>query len=226
LLIERYSGEGRATHYPDLARDVVARNPDLIIATGNNLVLDFKAATTTIPIIGAFADPVGTGIVSSLARPGGNITGITPSVGLQEWDKRVQLLLKVVPQLSRLGGLRSTSLTYPQQAEEHETARRLGIIAVGGRLNYPVDEIEYRRVFAALVNDQADAIMMSYGSDQSEHGRMVVDIADQIMKGAKPSDVPIRQPTKFELAINLKTAKSLGLTMPPELLATADMVVE
>jgi putative ABC transport system substrate-binding protein len=264
LLIERYSGEGRATHYPDLARDVVARNPDLIIATGNNLVLDFKAATTTIPIIGAFADPVGTGIVSSLARPGGNITGITPSVGLQEWDKRVQLLLKVVPQLSRLGGLRSTSLTYPQQAEEHETARRLGIIAVGGRLNYPVDETEYRRVFAALVNDQADAIivsedlenitnrklivelaeknrlpaiyalkvfveaggLMSYGSDQSEHGRMVVDIADQIMKGAKPSDVPIRQPTKFELAINLKTAKSLGLTMPPELLATADMVIE
>jgi putative tryptophan/tyrosine transport system substrate-binding protein len=109
LLIERYSGEGRATHYPDLVRDVVARNPDLIIAVGNNLVLDLKAATTTIPIIGAFADPVRTGIVSSLARPGGNITGITPNVGLQEWDKRVQLLLKVVPQLSRLGVLRSTS---------------------------------------------------------------------------------------------------------------------
>jgi len=265
LLVERYSGEGRATHYPDLARDVVASNPNLIIAVGNNLVLDLKAATTTIPIVGVFADPVGTGIVPSLARPGGNITGMAPSVGLpEEWDKRVQLLLRVVPQLSRLGVLRTTNVTYRQEVEEQEAARRIGVTAVSGRLNYPVDETEYRRVFAALVKDQADAIivsedlenltnrkliadladknrlpaiyalkvfveaggLMSYGSDQSEHGRLIADIADKIMKGSKPSEIPIMQPTKFELAINLKTAKTLGLTVPPELLATADEVIE
>jgi putative tryptophan/tyrosine transport system substrate-binding protein len=148
LLVERYSGEGRTTHYPDLARDVVASNPNLIIALGNNLVLDLKAATTTIPIVGVFADPVGTGIVPSLARPGGTITGIAPSVGLpEEWDKRVQLLLRVVPQLSRLGVLRTTSVTYRQEVGEQEAARRIGVTAVSGRLNYPVDETEYRRVF-------------------------------------------------------------------------------
>ena len=82
LLIDRYSGEGRAAHYPDLARDVVARKPDLIIAIGNNLVLDFKEATTTTPIVGMFADPVETGIVRSLARPSGNITGVTLNIGI------------------------------------------------------------------------------------------------------------------------------------------------
>ena len=88
LLIERYSGEGRAAHYPDLARQIVSRNPDLIIAISSFLVLDVKAATSTIPIVGIFADPVGTGIVPSLARPGGNITGVSTDVGLDQWLKR------------------------------------------------------------------------------------------------------------------------------------------
>ena len=105
LVIERYSGEGRASHYADLARDVVSRNPDVIIAIANNLVLDFKAATTTIPIVGVFAVPVEAGIVASLARPGGNITGVSVDVGREQWDKRVQLLQQVVPQATRLGFL-------------------------------------------------------------------------------------------------------------------------
>ena len=92
LLIERYSGEGRASHYPELARAVVSRNPDLIIALTTNVVLDFKAATTTIPIVGIFAVPVEAGIVASLARPGGNITGASIDVGREQWGKRVQLL--------------------------------------------------------------------------------------------------------------------------------------
>jgi putative ABC transport system substrate-binding protein len=265
LLIDRYSGEGRATSYPDLARDVVASHPDLIIAIGHSVVLDFKATETRIPIIGVSADPVGTGIGESLSRPGGNITGITPNVSRQQqWDKRVQLLLQVVPHLNRLGILRSAILTKSQEAEERETARKMGMSAVGGTLYHPVDELEYRRVFTALVEDRADAVivsddainitnrklivelaeknrlpaiyafrtfveaggLISYGSDQLEHGRLIAEIADKIMKGAKPSDIPIVQPTKFELAINLKTAKALGLTVPPELLATADEVIE
>ena len=103
LLIERYSGEGRAAHYPDLARQIVSRNPDLIIAISSFLVLDLKAATSTIPIVGTFADPIEFGIVPSLARPGGNITGVSIDVGRDQWLKRVQLLKEAVPQITRLG---------------------------------------------------------------------------------------------------------------------------
>ena len=264
LLIERYSGEGRAAHYPELARNVVTRNPYLIIAVGDDLVLDFKATTTTIPIVGIFGNPIEAGIVPSLARPGGNITGVTSRIGFEVWDKRVQLLRQVVPQLTRLGGVLSRVRRDRLEAEVRETARRTGITWVGPPLDHPIDETEYRRVFAVLAQDRADAIwvgdevenitnrklivelaeenslpamyplkvfveaggLMSYGSDQSQHGVSAAYIADQILKGAKPSDIPIMQPTKFELGINLKTAKLLGLTIPPELLATADAVIE
>ena len=106
LLIERYSGEGRATQYPDLARQIVSRNPDLIIAFANNIVLDLKAATSTIPVVGIFARPVEFGIVPSLARPGGNITGVSVDVGFDQWPKRYQLLKEAVPQITRLGVLK------------------------------------------------------------------------------------------------------------------------
>jgi putative tryptophan/tyrosine transport system substrate-binding protein len=102
VLIERYSGEGRAAHFPEVARAAVSRNPDLIIAISNNLVLDFKAATSTIPIVGVVAAPIENGIVSSLARPGGNITGVSIDVGDDQWAKRVQLVKEVVPRISRL----------------------------------------------------------------------------------------------------------------------------
>jgi putative tryptophan/tyrosine transport system substrate-binding protein len=264
LLIERYSGEGRAAHYPDLARDVVAHKPDLVIAVSDELVLDFKAATTTIPIVGIFGHPIETGIVPSLARPGGNITGVTPLIGFEVWDKRIQLLRQVVPHLNRLGAIQSRSRRDQWEAEIHETARRTGTTWVGPALAHPINEAEYRRVFGALIQDRADAIwvaeevenitnrkliaelaeesrlpaiyplkvfveaggLMSYGSDQSAHGISAADIADQILKGAKPGEIPIFQPTRFELAINFKSAKALGLTVPPELLATADEVIE
>jgi putative ABC transport system substrate-binding protein len=104
LLIERYSGEGRAGQYPDLARQIVSRNPDLIITFGL-FFLDLKAATSTIPIVGSFADPVGSGIVLSLARPGGNITGVSVDVGIDQWLKRAQLLKEAVPQITKWGVL-------------------------------------------------------------------------------------------------------------------------
>jgi putative ABC transport system substrate-binding protein len=126
LLIERYSGEGRAAHYPDLAKDVVRRNPDVIIIGTTNLTLDFKAATTTIPIIGAFARPVETGIVASLARPGANITGATVDVGGEQWGKRFQLLQQVAPQATRLGGLESRAVREQWEAFERELVQRVG----------------------------------------------------------------------------------------------------
>jgi putative tryptophan/tyrosine transport system substrate-binding protein len=265
LSIERYSGEGRAAHYPDLVRDVVSRNPDVIITTTNNLVLDFKAATTTIPIIGLFAVPVEAGIVASLARPGGNITGVAVDVGLEQWSKRIQLLQQVVPQATRFGFLESRLVREQWEAFARDLAGRTGITRVGPPFDHPIDEAEYRRVFAALAQDRAQGIvvndeeenmtnlklivelaektrlpaiypfkifveaggLMSYGTDVPAFAHRLADMADQILKGvAKPSEIPIFQPTKFELAINLKTAKALDLTVPATLLVAADEVIE
>jgi putative tryptophan/tyrosine transport system substrate-binding protein len=264
LVIERYSGEGRAGHYPDLAREVVSRNPDMIVAIGTNeLDLDFKAATTTIPIVGMFGAPVEFGIVASLARPGGNITGVTVDVGKEQWGKRVQMLQQVA-QATRFGILQTRETQEQWMSFRRELERGMGIIVVGPPLNYPIDEAEYRRVFAALVQDRAEGVvvsaedvnvfnvtliveltaksrlpavypvkefvqsggLMSYGIDQADLGRRLANVAGQILKGTKPGDIPIMQPTKFELVINLRTAKALGLTVPPELLATADEVIE
>ena len=264
LLIERYSGEGRASHYADLARDVVSRNPDVIISSGTNeFTLDFKAATTTIPIVGIFAVPVEAGIVASLARPGGNITGVSVDVGREQWEKRVQMLQQVVPQATRLGFLQLRE-AREKWGLPKEQSNWMGVTWVGPALNHPIDEAEYRRVFAGLIQDRAEGILvtdedvhvtnvklivelaeksrlpaiypfklfveagglMSYGADVSVWGYNIADIVGQILKGARPSEIPIRQPTKFELVINLKTAKALSLTIPDKLLSVADDVID
>ena len=264
LLIERYSGEGRASHYADLARDVVSRNPDVIISSGTNeFTLDFKAATTTIPIVGIFAVPVEAGIVASLARPGGNITGVSVDVGREQWEKRVQMLQQVVPQATRLGFLQLRE-AREKWGLPKEQSNWMGVTWVGPALNHPIDEAEYRRMFAGLIQDRAEGILvtdedvhvtnvklivelaeksrlpaiypfklfveagglMSYGADVSVWGYNIADIVGQILKGARPSEIPIRQPTKFELVINLKTAKALSLTIPDKLLSVADDVIE
>jgi putative ABC transport system substrate-binding protein len=264
LLIERYSGEGRATHYPELARQIVSRNPDLIIAVSNNFVLDLKAATSTIPIVGIFARPVELGIVPSLARPGGNITGVSIDVGMDQWAKRVQLLKEAVPQITRLGFLDTRNARERTKAIEREIELKNSVSIVGPALEPPFDEQEYQRVFAALAQEGAEGLvvydvsenvrhrrlivelaakgrlptiypfrqfvevggLMAYGIDLSEIGHRVADLADKILKGAKPGDIPIFQPTKFELSINLKTAKTLGIELPPLLVARADNVIE
>jgi putative ABC transport system substrate-binding protein len=264
LLVERFSGEGRAARLPDLAQDVVRRKPDVIISTTTQLTLDFKAATSTIPIVGLFAYPVEAGIVPSLARPGGNITGVAVNIGGEQWDKRLQLLRQVVPHLTKLGILDTRRNRDTWEASMPELSRRLAVTYVGPPLNHPVNESEYLRVFASLAQGGADGIvvsdevenianlkvivelaeknrlpaiypfalfvkpggLMSYGADEPEIGRNAAVMVGQILKGTKPADIPIFLPTKFDLAINLKTAKALGLTVPPELLATADEVIE
>jgi putative ABC transport system substrate-binding protein len=266
LLIERYSGEGRASHYADLARDVVSRNPDVIISCSNEITLDFKAATTTIPIVSVFGSPVEVGIVPSLARPGGNITGVALDIEADEqWGKRVQLLRQVVPHLTKLAVLDTRRMRDAwEYAFMSNFSRRWAVTFVGPPLNHPVNEAEYRRVFASLVQGGADGILvseddenianqkvivelaeknrlpviypyqefveagglMSYGVSEAELGHNAAVMVGQILKGAKPADIPIFLPTKFELAINLKTAKALGLTVPPDLLVIADEVIE
>ena len=264
VLVERYSGEGRASGHVDSARDIVSRNPDVIFSISNELTLDFKAATTTIPIVGAFGSPVESGIVASLARPGGNITGVSSNIGDEVWDKRVQLLRQLVPHLTKLGVLDTRRNRDGWEALMPEWSRRLAVTYVGTPVNHPLNEAEYRRVFAGLVQDRAEGILvtdedlhvpnvklivelaeksrvpalypwklfvdagglMSYGMDLSGYGYDIADIVGQILKGAKPSEIPVRQPTKFEMVINLKAAKALGLTVPATLLVAADEVIE
>jgi putative ABC transport system substrate-binding protein len=264
LLIERYSGEGRAAHYPDLARQIVSRNPNLIVVIGaTDLVLDVKAATSTIPIVGIFSAPIENGIVPSLARPGGNITGVSVDVGYDQWAKRIQLLKEVVPQITRLG-LLIIFRQGPGFVGPTRQRLRNSVSFVGPPLEWPVDEQEYHRVFAALAQEGAEGLvvsdaaenvtyrrliielaakgrlptiypyrqfveaggLMSYGIDLSDVGHRVADLVDQILKGAKPGEIHIFQPTKYELSINLKTAKTLGIELPPSLVALADNVIE
>jgi putative ABC transport system substrate-binding protein len=271
LLIERYSAEGRPPPYTDIARQIVSRNPDLIVAISNVLVLDVAAATSTIPIVATFARPVESGIAPSLARPGGNITGVSVDVGPDQWAKRMQLLKEAVPQITRLGIL-ETRLVREQlvaavrifSAAIREGLLRNSLSLVGPPLEQPTNGQEYQRIFAALAQEGAEGLvvtdepehnnyqrliielaakgrlptiypfrqyveaggLMSYGIDFSQVGHRAADMVDQILKGAKPADIPIFQPTKFELFINLKTAKTLGIELSPFLVARADNVIE
>jgi ABC-type uncharacterized transport system substrate-binding protein len=265
LIVERYSGEGRQERYAELAREVVRAEPHLIVAFGTPLVLIFKAVTDKIPVVGSMADPVAYGVVSNLARPGGNITGISVDAGLETWAKRLQLLQEVVPTLAKVGFLHlRSSWDLPQGKAVQEAARQLGISLSGPPLEHPIQEAEYRRVLGTMAQEQVDGLIVSDGPDNSTHRRLIVRLAeivrlpaifpfrtyfdegafmvygsdlvalhrwvakyvDQILRGAKPGEIPIYQESKFELLINLKAAKALGLEVPPPLLARADEVIE
>ena len=264
LGVERYSGDGRTERYAELARDVVNTHPDLIVAVAARLSLDFKMATTTIPIVTIIIDPIAQGLVASIARPGGNITGVAIAAGLEIIGKRMGLLVEAMPKLSTVGYLASRPFWEdPRGAAVREAAKQAGISLSPVMLS-AFDEAEYQRVFRSMEQDRADAFMVS---DEPEHGtyrativewaakdripaiypvrdffeagglmayspdladifRRVAYLIDKILRGANPGDIPFYQPTKFELSINLKTAKALGLEMPAMLLARADEVIE
>jgi putative ABC transport system substrate-binding protein len=263
LITERRYSEGQAERFPEFAADLIRLKVDLIIVITTPAALAAKHATKTIPIVFPTAiDPVGAGIISSLAQPGGNITGLTT----QSPDlvaKRLQLLKEVIPHLSRVAVLWNAS--NPANAgpwrEAQEAARALGVALLSEEVRGPAD---FERVFAVMARERPDALLFIRDGLTLQHGGQIVDfvtrkampsmlegselvaagglmsyeanlvdllrrgaiLVDKILKGAKPGDLPFERPTTFELVINLKTAKALGLTIPASLLQRADQVIE
>lgn len=266
LALERYSGEGRRERYAALARDVVGTNPDVILAPTAALALAFKTATSEIPIVTVAADPIAMGLIPSLARPGGNITGVSLDAGIQLYEKRVEILKELVPKMSNASYL--ASLQHWERPESsmavREGAKRVGISLTPILLGATFSEAAYETAFKSMEQIRASALLvsnegehlayqvalvrliaerrlpvmfpyrdfvdigglMAYATDLADlYRRIAIQIGD-ILKGAKPQDVPFYQPTKFELVINLKAAKSQGIDVPSALLLRADEVIE
>jgi putative ABC transport system substrate-binding protein len=265
LTVERYSGEGRPGRLADLAREVVSRNPEVIGAVTNPVALAVRAATSTIPIVWIGVEPIRIGLATSLARPGGNVTGVTGDAGYEILGKQLQILRDLAPSASKIAFLNVRTATYGPQF-----ANLLGQGGLGSEISLidmPLQEStpsEYQRVFAEIAKDRPDAIivsalsdllpyrqlivelveksrlpaiypnrdyvevggLMAYESDPDELGRRLASDVHEILNGANPGDIPIYQPTKFAFVINLKTARALGVTIPPTLLAMADEVIE
>jgi putative ABC transport system substrate-binding protein len=190
LGVERYSGEGRIEGYPALARDVVNTHPDLIIAVGGRLSLDFKMATTTIPIVTMIIDPIALGLVASIARPGGNITGVTIAGGLEIIGKRLGLLVEAIPNLSLVGYLASQSFWDDARGmAAREAAKRARIALSPTILGATFNEPAYQRVFGLMKQDRVDAFMVS---EEPEHGAYRIKIIELATKHRVPAIYPLR----------------------------------
>jgi putative tryptophan/tyrosine transport system substrate-binding protein len=263
IVIEIRHHEGKVEHLPGLAAELVGLNCHVVVTNGTEAAVTAKSVIKTIPVVMGFgADAVRRGIVADLARPGGNITGLT-DVGAEINGKRLELLNEVVPKLSRVGFLWHSS--YPDAdilLKETETVaqalkieiqslqvkaptdfeatfkaagiNRVGalLVAAGGLFGSHRNRIAELAVKHRLPTTYDNTVyvqaggLMSYTANRPEQFRRAAEYVDRILKGAKPADLPVERPKKFELVINLKTAKQIGLTIPPNVLARADRVIK
>jgi putative tryptophan/tyrosine transport system substrate-binding protein len=265
LVVERYSAEGRSDRFDALTAEVVSRKPDVIVSNLNALVKTFLAATSTIPIVGITSDPVAGGLIASLARPGGNLTGVSVEAGPEIIAKRLQIMKEAMPSVAKVTYLLSNSRPGGVDGDSYrrEAAGRLGIVLTESFLSQ-VDEAQLRRSFAEMAEQRTDAMLldgsgsflafrallvelaaksripvvypyrdyveqgglMAFAPDLGELAERMASDVHQIFEGAKAADIPFYLPSKFQLIVNLKTAKTIGLEMPATLVARADEVIE
>jgi len=261
------TAEGHSQRYADLAAELVRLKVDIIVADNSGQAVAAKKATSTIPIVftGFITDPISLGLVASLARPGGNVTGLTNIAG-ELGGKQLGLLKEIVPKLNRVAILRTVSSGAPSSddvfiKETEVPARGLGVqlipVVVQGADNLedafrsmikeqanglfirllPTYSVPFKRVAGLAMKSRLPSIssqfawtdaggLMSYGTDLNVQHRRAAVYVDKILKGARPADLPVEAPTKFELRINLKTAQQIGLMIPQSMLYRADKVIK